>query len=219
MGRPKSAYAAQAVSSDYVGTKDAAAILGVSISSVQKLVERGKLEAWRTEGGHRRVSMESLKALAHDFAPAAAASAAAPANGKRLQRAIRILVVEDNPVMSKVLGKHLERFGDALEVAFSNDAAEALLKITEDKPDLVITDLAMQPFDGFHLIRVLRSSAKYQDIIVIALTGLSEEEIQKKGGLGDNTTVYRKPLPYERLSGFLDAMAQMRGISLGAVRK
>ena len=219
MGRPKSAYAPQAVSSDYVGTKDAAAILGVSVSSVQKLVERGKLEAWRTDGGHRRISMQSLKVLAQESAPTAGTTSHDGAAHQLAKRAIRILVVEDNPVMSKALGKHLERFGDALEVAFTNDAAEALLKITEDKPDLVITDLAMQPFDGFHLIRVLRSSARYQDIVVIVLTGLSEEEIEKKGGLGGSTTVYRKPLPYERLNGFLDAMAQFRGAASGALRK
>lgn len=41
-------------------TAQAARILGVSVGTVQKLVERNELQAWRTPGGHRRVLLNSL---------------------------------------------------------------------------------------------------------------------------------------------------------------
>jgi excisionase family DNA binding protein len=54
------------VPTDVCGTFYASKVLGVSVAKVQALVERGELEAWRTKGGHRRISMQSVKAyLSH----------------------------------------------------------------------------------------------------------------------------------------------------------
>jgi excisionase family DNA binding protein len=64
MGRPRSTYAPRQAS--YVGTKDAAAILGVSVSTVHKMLARGRLRAWQTAGGHRRLDVEELRRLAYD---------------------------------------------------------------------------------------------------------------------------------------------------------
>lgn len=57
MGRPKTKLSRSAIAEGYVGTLDAAAILRVSVSTVQKMVKAGTLKAWRTQGGHRRVSL------------------------------------------------------------------------------------------------------------------------------------------------------------------
>ena len=67
MARPKSR-AEQILSSNeaFVGTKEAAAMLGVSVSTIQKMVESGKLRAWRTQGSkmfvelNSRIAVESL---------------------------------------------------------------------------------------------------------------------------------------------------------------
>ena len=43
-------------SEDYCGTSDAAKLLGLSVATVQSLVEKGEIEAWKTLGGHRRIA-------------------------------------------------------------------------------------------------------------------------------------------------------------------
>ena len=192
----------------FVGTKEAALILGVSISTVQKMVDAGTIRAWRTEGGHRRLALESLKqAAARLSAGARPMSGGGPVEHRG---PTRVLVVEDNPVVAKAVAKVLSAYEGRLDATFARDAAEALLKCSETEPDLVITDLIMKPFDGFHLIRVLRNSERLSRMTILVVTGVSSKEIEAKGGLGDDVIVYRKPLSAERLAGFVDAFLQQR---------
>lgn len=45
----------------FCGTSYASKVLGISIGTVQGLVERNELRAWRTNGGHRRISLKSIQ--------------------------------------------------------------------------------------------------------------------------------------------------------------
>jgi excisionase family DNA binding protein len=49
-------------SEDYCGTSYAAKLLGLSVATVQSLVEKGEIDAWKTLGGHRRIALHSLNA-------------------------------------------------------------------------------------------------------------------------------------------------------------
>lgn len=193
----------------FVGTKEAALILGVSISTVQKMVDAGTIRAWRTEGGHRRLSLESLKEAAHRLNASSSGSGMSAAPRIPLGPA-RVLVVEDNAVSAKSIGRTLSGYENRLEVTYARDAAEALLKCSETRPDLIITDLVMEPFDGFHLIRVLRNSDRLAAMRILVVTGLTAKDIAAQGGLGDDVVVYRKPLSAERLTGFIDAFLLQR---------
>ena len=44
----------------YCGTSYAAKMLGISVGTVQGLVEKNDLKAWKTQGGHRRISLQSI---------------------------------------------------------------------------------------------------------------------------------------------------------------
>lgn len=198
----------------FVGTKEASQILGVSISTVQKMADAGMLRIWRTGGGHRRISLDSIQAAASgmgnlDTLPVPLRTLP---TGPRLRGRgpLRVLVVEDNLVAARALLKVLTSRSRPVDVVEARDAASALLKCAEFDPDLVITDLVMEPFDGFHLIRVLRSSERLADTTILVVTGLSDEEIRARGGVGDDVLVYRKPLSTERLAGFIDAFSQVR---------
>ena len=46
--------------SEFCGTSFAAKKLGLSVGTVQSLVEKNELKAWKTDGGHRRISMQSI---------------------------------------------------------------------------------------------------------------------------------------------------------------
>lgn len=45
---------------EFCGTSLAAKKLGLSVGTVQALVEKNELQAWKTEGGHRRISLQSI---------------------------------------------------------------------------------------------------------------------------------------------------------------
>ena len=45
---------------EYCGTSYAAKLLNLSVGSIQSLVEKNELFAWKTQGGHRRISLQSI---------------------------------------------------------------------------------------------------------------------------------------------------------------
>jgi DNA-binding response OmpR family regulator len=82
----------------------------------------------------------------------------------------RILVVEDDPTVSEVVTRYLEREGFVVEVAF--DGAVALERALADPPELVVLDLMIPSLDGFEVCRRLRATAP---VPVIMLTARGEE--------------------------------------------
>ena len=69
----------------------------------------------------------------------------------------RLVVVEDEKAMSTFLLNSLRRLG-ILDLYAFDDGARALREIVRIKPDLVITDVHMQPVGGLELVRQLRAS-------------------------------------------------------------
>ena len=202
MARPKSrAESIISAAEPYIGTTEAAALLGVSVSTIQKMVEAGTLRAWKTQGGHRRISANSVTALKRS----GMASPTGDNNGR-----LQVLVVEDNATMIKAYTKALSEWGSGVNLYFAGDGAAALLAVAQRRPDLVITDLAMEPFDGFHLIKTLRGSSDLAETAILVVTGLSDEEIKARGGLDEATLCYRKPLSFQRLGGYIDGLMQTR---------
>jgi DNA-binding response OmpR family regulator len=82
----------------------------------------------------------------------------------------RILVVEDDPTVSEVVTRYLEREGFVVEVAF--DGAVGLERALADPPELVVLDLMIPSLDGFEVCRRLRAAAP---VPVIMLTARGEE--------------------------------------------
>jgi excisionase family DNA binding protein len=206
MGRPRSQITNADIASGYVGTKDAAAMLGVSVSTIQKMVESGALEAWRTQGGHRRITLASLQREI-DRLP--------DPRGGGATRPLRVLVVEDNAVALKSYEHLLRQWGDRVVTHYARDGAEALLAVAQHRPDVLITDIVMQPFDGFRLIKTLRSNAQTAQLHIVVVTG-DESVKEGSGSLDARTLVYRKPLRVDRLAGYLDA--RLQDLSEGRLR-
>lgn len=203
MARPKSRAAAiMAAAEPHLGTKESAALLGVSVSTVQKMVEAGTLRGWKTQGGHRRIAESEVIAMRR--------SGLSSPSGATNHAALKVLIVEDNAVQIKAYSKACADWGDCLAVSYVGDGAAALLAIAQRRPDVVITDLSMKPFDGFHLISTLRGSSDLQGTRILVVTGLSPEEIAARGGLDCATLCYFKPLSYQRLQGYIDALVQLR---------
>jgi excisionase family DNA binding protein len=189
------ASAAPRRSAEVVGTKEAAEMLRVSVATVQKMVERGDLEAWRTDGGHRRIPVQSI--LKHTRGHSGSAPPAS--------RALSVLLVEPNASTARAVEKFLAEWGGAVRLGVVENAMDALVSVARHMPDLLITELEMQPLDGFELIKSIRRSFTAPRLRILVTTALPQEEIQARGGLERGTLCYRKPLPLQRLAGFIDA--------------
>jgi len=106
----------------------------------------------------------------------------------------RILVVDDEPQITRVLRTSLSSQGYDIRVA--NDGETALEIMKDWTPDLVITDLAMPNMDGLELCRRLRPST-HIPIIVLSVRGEERTKVQAlDAGADDYVT---KPFGIEEL--------------------
>lgn len=86
---------------------------------------------------------------------------------------IQVLLVEDEPAQREVLAYNLEAEGYAVRRAENGE--EAMLMVTEAKPDLIILDWMMPLMSGIEVCRQIKTKADTRDIPVIMLSARSEE--------------------------------------------
>ena len=88
---------------------------------------------------------------------------------------IKILVVDDNPTILKLICHSLEKCGDVIT---ATDGADALMKAIEIKPDLIISDYSMPVMDGRALFEKLRARKETASIPFVFLA--SQKEVDER---------------------------------------
>jgi diguanylate cyclase (GGDEF)-like protein len=90
----------------------------------------------------------------------------------------RILVVDDDPDIARFIEVNLEMAGYEVVVAY--DGREALDKVAERRPDLVLLDIMLPTIDGFEVASELRRRARLTGmaIIVVSARGLTEDRLR-----------------------------------------
>ncbi len=92
-----------------------------------------------------------------------------------MQAGLKILVVDDNPTILKLICRSLEKSGELVTAA---DGADALMKAIELKPDLIISDYSMPVMDGRALFEKLRARPETKNIPFVFLA--SQKEIDER---------------------------------------
>lgn len=109
----------------------------------------------------------------------------------------KILVVDDLAADRQFVGKLLEK-DEQFEIDFATDGAEALRRIEDSPPDLVVTDLIMPEVDGLRLVEQTR--AKHPLVPVILITSKGNEEIASQAlRRGAASYVPKRELPSDLL--------------------
>ncbi len=103
----------------------------------------------------------------------------------------KILVVDDEEVVRKVLRIHLTRLG--YEIKEAADGVQALEELKNDNFDLVICDIMMPIKDGWQVLREIKSNPKFAHIPVIVLTAKNECADIRKGYKLDADYYITKP--------------------------
>ena len=196
----------------YCTTREAAQLLGISLRTAQLWVENGQLEAWKTEGGHRRISRSSVMRLL-EGSPAAAPTGETSATRLPLDR-LKVLVVEDDNILLKLYKSVLSSWKLPLDIVTANNGIEGLILIGRDAPDLMITDLSMPGMDGFQLIRALAASTLRAGMEIIVVSGLDAADIEAKGGLPKDVRLFPKPVPFVELHAIVSNLLARRAAYL-----
>jgi CheY-like chemotaxis protein len=112
-------------------------------------------------------------------------------------RGVKILVVEDHPDNLELTRQMLALLGAAVTVAA--DGAEALGKIAEECPDLILCDLVMPVMDGYEMAQRVRRKPECAHVRLIALTALRDSTAWFKTWSVGYDAHLEKPLTFEKL--------------------
>jgi excisionase family DNA binding protein len=184
-------------------THDIAKVCDVYPSTVINWIGSGQLKAYATPGGHHRVVREDLIAFLNKFE--------IPLPKKLLQKELRIMIVDDDPEIGRVVSRAFARFGEDFLVETSSSGFDALLRIGQNPPDLVILDIVMPGMDGLQVCRVLKSKPETKNAKIIAISGKKPPFNEKRPHEAKIDAFFRKPLD---LIDLLAKSGELLGASL-----
>ena len=174
-------------------TRQAATLLNVSVRTVQLWVESGVLQAWKTAGGHRRISVGSIQQLLDEKQ-----DKQTPIRRPNTKGPVTVLIVDDDKDTLLLYKMLINNWFPSLQVETAEDGIDALVKIGTFKPTVVITDLQMPQLDGFAIIERLHNDAQYDYLTAIVVTGMGAAEVTASN-LPNSEPVLHKPIPVEEL--------------------
>ena len=126
----------------------------------------------------------------------------------------RVLLVEDNEANRAMLARRLKAAG--FEVVPAGDGREAVAAALDQRPDIILMDLALPGIDGWEATRQIKERPETRDIPVIAVTAHAmpgDRDRAFQSGCDDYET---KPVEMSRLLGKIEALLAKRGVPMPA---
>ncbi len=181
--------------SQFCGTTEVARILGLSVGTVQSLVERQELQAWKTRGGHRRISLASVQDYQrrnHSVALGAAAND-------------RIMWVQEDGSLRQKLSQTLSKWGIRFQIDWFENMVEASMSLQTLRPGLVVIDLKTQQADAMQFIRHVHALPEFSAITLLIMSSTRLPDDVLVAAAGAQVHWARKPLDWSWLRGYCEA--------------
>ncbi len=121
----------------------------------------------------------------------------------RPSTAKRVLVVDDSETIRRSAEIFLRLTG--LEVILSPDGFDALSKIIDFNPDLILVDIMMPKLDGYQLCQIIKQHPAYDKLPVIMLSSKDGVFDRARGRLAGSDEYLTKPFTRDGLLGAVNA--------------
>lgn len=153
--------------SEWMTTGEVARYLSVTIMTVNRWIQAGKLPFIRTPGGRYRIPRAGFMALVQ--------KGGVPAAGGR--PTLKVMVVDDEPANRDILREFLSLMDDLkIQVEDAEDGLAAADRIPEFAPHLLFVDLMMPRMTGFELCGFVRGHPKTRHARIVIVTGFGNPE-------------------------------------------
>ncbi len=187
-------------------TREAARRLSLSVTTVQAMVERRELAAWRTAGGHRRISADSVDAWADARGCGVIRSGEASPEPDSPGGSIRVLYAGGRPDMVAVIEAFAASGSPGLFCHRVRDALDALLWAERLRPHVLIIEADLGPIGPGALVGRLRSYPQFAQMlsVILSLGDGSRFELTSERLAG--CVRWSGPGAADRVSGLLEGM-------------
>jgi excisionase family DNA binding protein len=195
------------VAADDCTTVEVARRLGLAVRSVQLMVDRGELEAWKTPGGHRRISRASVDCWLADrrsgvsrpapLGPPVGAPAAwtahPPAAAAPASRRPRVLLIEDSRHFQNLVTLLVKARFPQVELHLADDGIAGIAMAGKLEPEVLLVDILLPGIDGATLITGLRSHPAFARSRLIVVTSLEGAALEPYAFALEGLPVVPKP--------------------------
>ena len=182
---------------DVLTVKQASEHCRVSSQTIVNWIDAGKLEAYKTIGGHRRITAANLEAFLKKNNMPVFGLSSQPQVEVSMKK--KILVVDDDDVIVETLTAALEEDEHDYEVISARDGFEAGIQVSHFKPNVLILDIMMPDIDGYEVCRQIKASEETKHTKIIVLSGYLDEENYRKMREYGADLCFSKPLPLAQL--------------------
>ena len=94
-----------------------------------------------------------------------------------------VVLIEDDPFLGSIASEKVRDAG--YKLTFYTTAEEALKKLEENQPDIILLDIVLPKMDGYEFLKIVKNNEKLKSIPIIILSNLgSQDEIDKGLQLG-----------------------------------
>jgi excisionase family DNA binding protein len=192
-------------------TLEVARALGMSVRSVQLMVDRGELEAWKTSGGHRRIAPASVERWrsARNLVKSATtlgepeSNVAAPGRRGGSPQHPRVLLIDDSIHFQKLMSLLIRQRFPGIELHIADDGIAGLALYGQLQPQVLIVDILLPGIDGATLITSLRSHPQFANSHLAVVTSLDEAQRAPYAFALEQVPVIHKPRMVAELPGLL----------------
>lgn len=181
------------INEEYLSTREVAKRLNVSLRTVQLWVENGTLQAWKTVGGHRRISQGSV----NNYVKHRESSS----NKSVKKNQLIMVMVDDDEEILDAYSQSINLSGLPIKLITAKNGYEGLLKIGKYKPDLIMTDLMMPTMDGYEMLKAINLDENKSEILIV--TAIDNSEVYLKDVPKKRIKLFQKPLMFESLEEVL----------------
>jgi excisionase family DNA binding protein len=154
-----------------LSTHNIAKILNVDISSVSNWIDSGKLRAYRTPGGHRRVKREDFMHFIKEYNMPIKT---------RVEDGCKILIVDDEESIRASIRKIIEKKFPSVEIFEAGDGFSAGKILGIEKVDILLLDINMPGMNGIDVMYSIKEDPRLGNPEIIVITGCGEQGLEKK---------------------------------------
>jgi excisionase family DNA binding protein len=148
---------------EHCSTIEVARMLGMAVRSIQMMVDRGELVAWKTPGGHRRIQRESVVKWMNGRRADASARASVPAPAHD-RPALKVMLVEDSAHTQSMVTHLVKQHFPHVELHVADDGFAGLALAGQLQPKVLIVNLTLPGIDGGSMITSLRTHPQFKGV-------------------------------------------------------